>query len=142
MARFTFVSCDPLDLAADLASANETPVLTHYIIVRGDAPPGVQLAQAIHAAGESSSGNIPSGTFAVALAARDEEDLLSLEAELRAAGCPHVPIREPDAPWLNALMAIGIPPCQRELVRPYLRRFSLALRERPQTPEVSHAHSG
>ena len=68
------------------------------------------VAQTIHAAGESSPGNLPDNTYAIALAARDEAHLLEVEDRLRRREVPHHSIREPDAPWNGALMAIGIPP--------------------------------
>jgi hypothetical protein len=75
------------------------------------------VAQTIHAAGESSPGNVPEETFAVALAARSEMELLAIEKRLIAKNIPHAAIREPDAPWCGQLMAIGIAPCDRSLVR-------------------------
>ena len=75
-------------------------------------------AQLIHAAGESARGGVPPGTFAIALAARDEDHLVAIEGQLRAAAIPHWPIREPDPPWLGALMAIGLEPvADRRAVR-------------------------
>lgn len=92
--------------------------LTHYCLIRQDLPRGVLAAQLIHAAGESAPGGLPSGTIAVALAARDEAHLASLELQLRHLGIPHRAIREPDKPWNGALMAIGIEPVvDRALVR-------------------------
>jgi hypothetical protein len=93
--------------------------LYHYCIIRADLPKGTQLAQTIHAAGESSPGNLPTDTRAIALAAKDEAQLLGLEAELRLAGIDFKAIREPDAPYLGALMAIGLAPAVRT---PTLRR--------------------
>jgi hypothetical protein len=79
----------------------------------------------IHAAGESACGVVP-GTFAVALAAKNERELLKLEARLRGANVPHSAFREPDPPWGGALMSIGIEPVQdRRAVRRFLRGFSL-----------------
>lgn len=83
------------------------------MIVRRDLPLGVIVAQTIHAAGESSPGNIPGDTHAVALAADSEADLLALEQRLLASAVPHVAIREPDAPWNGQLMAIGVVPMVR-----------------------------
>lgn len=70
----------------------------------------MKIAQTIHAAGESSPGNLPSNTYAIALAARDEAHLLEIEAKLKSLEIPHHAIREPDAPWSGAIMSIGIPP--------------------------------
>ncbi len=67
-------------------------------------------AQLIHAAGESSPGNLSPGTYAVCLAARNEAHLLEIEERLKLREIPHSAIREPDPPWSGALMAIGISP--------------------------------
>lgn len=83
------------------------------MIIRADLPLGVQIAQTIHAAGESSPGNLPEDTRAVALSVPDEATLLALEARLHAAGISFRAIREPDPPWNGALMAIGLVPVQR-----------------------------
>lgn len=88
-------------------------------------PLGTIVAQTIHAAGESSPGQLPENTYAVALAAENEEDLLVLEFKLKRAGIPHKTIREPDEPYLGAAMAIGIVPCGRSTVRKLLSRFPL-----------------
>ncbi len=68
------------------------------------------VAQCIHAAGESAPGNLDPGTYAVALAARDEAHLLEVAARLGERGVPHHLIREPDPPFLGSATAIGIPP--------------------------------
>ena len=91
------------------------------MIVRSDLPPGPQLAQTIHAAGESGPA-IP-GTYAVALAAPSEAALLRLHDKLVFHGVRHVLIREPDAPYNGAAMAIGIPPQPRGALRPYLKEY-------------------
>jgi peptidyl-tRNA hydrolase len=84
----------------------------HYVIARRDLPVGVLAAQIIHAAGESSPGNLPEGTIAVALGASSEKHLERIERKLRRSSIPHRAIREPDAPWNGALMAIGICPVE------------------------------
>ena len=92
--------------------------LTHYCILRGDLPRGVLAAQLIHAAGESSPGDLPKNTFAVALSAKSESHLGFIEQKLQRLNIPHHAIREPDEPWCGALMAIGIPPVEdRELIK-------------------------
>lgn len=83
------------------------------MIIRADLPVGTQLAQTIHAAGESSPGNLPGDTRAIALSVVSEDQLLDLEARLLAAGIQHHCIREPDAPYLGAAMAIGLTPQPR-----------------------------
>jgi len=101
--------------------------LYHYCIIRADLPLGAKLAQLIHAAGESSPGNLPPETHAIALEAADEAALLKLESRLQQAGIPHTSIRELDAPYLGALMAIGLPPQPRSrLIRKYLSQYKLA----------------
>ncbi len=103
----------------------------HYCIVRSDMPIGNQMAQLLHAAGESSPGNLESGTFAVCLHARTEEQLLITHQKLTEAGIPSVLIREPDAPFCNQATAIGISPGPRERVRRILRDLPLAFRGIP-----------
>lgn len=85
------------------------------------------IAQTIHAAGESSPGGqfLPSDTRAVALSVPDEAALLRLEDELRTAGINFRAIREPDAPYHGALMAIGIQPQPRANLRPLLQHLEL-----------------
>lgn len=93
------------------------------MIVRSDAPPGVQLAQTIHAAGQSAQ--LPDAspasppTIAVALAASPDE-LAALAHALAAADVRHVLVHEPDAPWCGALMAIGMVPSPRVAVRRFV----------------------
>lgn len=82
------------------------------------------VAQTVHAAGES-SGDIPSGTYAIALAAQSELQLLSIEKSLISQNIPHAAIRETDAPWCGQLMAIGIAPCDRSLVRKEVSQLPL-----------------
>lgn len=106
--------------------------LHHFVIVRDDLPRGVLAAQVIHAAGESTDGPVPSGTHAVALAAPSEEALERIEQRLIEHDVPHTSIREPDAPWNGALMAIGIRPMPQS--NPNLRRAVKRLpllKERP-----------
>lgn len=95
------------------------------MVVRRDLPTGTALAQTVHAAGETSPGNLPDHTYAVVLAAEHEEALLKLELRLQLAGIPHKVIREPDSPWNNQAMAIGIVPCGRSTVRKVLSHLPL-----------------
>lgn len=63
---------------------------------------------------------------AVALGARSEESLVELELRLISAGIPHRAIREPDAPYAGALMAIGIEPRRdRSALKPILKGYKL-----------------
>lgn len=83
-------------------------------------------AQLAHAAGESSPGNLPNGTHAVVLAARDEAELLEIEQKLLKANILHKSIREPDPPFYNALVAIGLlPVADRMPVRRILSMYPL-----------------
>lgn len=86
-------------------------------------PHGDQLAQSVHAAGES--GPATSGTHAVVLAAPSEASLLALHERLSYFQIPHVLIREPDAPYFNAATALGIPPQARGPLRRYLKELRL-----------------
>lgn len=81
------------------------------------------MAQTIHAAGESSPGNLPPGTIAVALQVKNEIALLDLEEVLIKNMIPHRAIREPDQN--NELMAIGVIPCEKQLVKQFLGRLKL-----------------
>jgi len=107
--------------------------LYHYVVVRDDLPLGTLAAMIVHAAGESSPGSLPPDTHAVVLAVHDEEALLAVEARLQGASVPHVAVREPDAPWGGALMAIGLQPAPRAALRMYLSSLPLLKGE-------SHGH--
>ena len=85
-------------------------------------------AQLIHAAGESSTGDLEEGTFAIALSARDEADLLAIADRLSAASIQYTAIREPDAPYDGQLMALGLRPKRRSKLYPFLSSIPL-LRE-------------
>lgn len=96
--------------------------LSHYVIVRGDLSPGLQLAYAVHAAGESVSERVPAGTRAVVLASENEGALRELASNLVEAGAPHhvvieagelfsigmVPTCDPPPDCLRALGLAGI----------------------------------
>lgn len=82
--------------------------LYHYILVRRDLPYGVQIAQTIHAAGET--GPAVKGTHAVALHVKDECQLIEFGRRLTEAGFEPYIVFEPDAPWNGAAMAIGLSP--------------------------------
>lgn len=93
--------------------------------MRADLPRGVQAAQIVHAAGESSPGNLPEGTYAIVLTAADEDSLMALGARLIRARVRFVPIFEPDAPFNGALMALGICPRRKEELRRHLSALPL-----------------
>ena len=83
----------------------------------------------IHAAGHSAqlpgacSASPP--TVAVALLA-SVDDLLALARALVHLDIPHVLVREPDEPWCNAPMAIGVVPIERARVRRLFASLPLA----------------
>ena len=98
------------------------------MIIRSDVPPGVQLAQTIHAAGQSAQAldaySASPPTVAVALAASPAE-LALLARALAEADVRHVLVHEPDEPWRGALMAIGMVPAPRALVRSFVAHLPL-----------------
>jgi hypothetical protein len=102
---------------------------THYCITRSDLPLGMMGASLVHAAGESAAlfgAPLPPHTNVVCLATRHEAQLLQVEQALSRKGVPHVAIREPDEPWENALMAIGlVPVTDRSFVHPVTRKLQL-----------------
>lgn len=104
---------------------NREEVTAHYCITRADLPHGTQAAQLIHAAGESSPGNIHSGTFAFALITPNEQALQDLSFALFMGGIPHKCIFEPDAPWTGQMMAIGVCPGPRKKLRKYFSNLPL-----------------
>jgi hypothetical protein len=99
--------------------------LCHYVILRADLPRGIQAAQAIHAAGESSPGNLQPGTFAVALTCPSERALVHVADDLRRAGVRFVAIFEPDPPYDGALMALGLAPARKGVLRRHLSKLPL-----------------
>ncbi len=109
------------------SSAALAEPLRHYVLVRADLPHGMQIAQTIHASGESVRGmDLPSNTHAVGLHARSEAELLAVEAKLKAAGIPHRAIREVDGKHEGQLMAIGVHPLAGKEARRRLSSLPLA----------------
>jgi peptidyl-tRNA hydrolase len=90
----------------------------------------------IHAAGESSPGNLPKGTYAVALTVADEAELRELHARLSAACVPHATIIETDGEHAGQMMAIGVAPGDRQLLRRYFSSLPLSGREPREKKEV------
>ena len=74
----------------------------------------------IHAAGESSPGNLSEGTYAIALAVPDEAALIRLFLRLSQQGVACTPIHEPDRPYNGQLMSIGVHPMLRSRVARFL----------------------
>lgn len=85
----------------------------------------MQFAQLVHAAGESSPGNIPPDTHAVVLSCKDESELLAYAQLLAQHGVPHVLIREPDLPYSGQAMALGAFAEDRTQLRKLLARLPL-----------------
>lgn len=100
-------------------------MIAHYCLTRADIPAGLQAAQLIHAAGESSPGNLPPHTYAIALTCADEGELNTLSNRLFLAGIKHKRIIESDAPYSGQLMAIGIPPQPRSMLKRHLSSCKL-----------------
>ena len=97
--------------------------ICHFVIARRDLPDGFREAQVGHAVGESLLGPHEEGTFVIVLACRDEAHL-ALEADrLEAKGIALVRVREPDAPYLGAMTAVGIRPGRREAIGPHVRHI-------------------
>ena len=69
----------------------------------------------VHAAGESSPGNLPSDTYAVVLAVANEAQLAHEADRLEARGVALVRVYEPDRN--NELMAVGLRPGRKEALR-------------------------
>lgn len=100
--------------------------LYHYVIVRADLPHGMQVAQTIHAAGESAQGVLPEGTYAVALHVAGETELENLLYKLCAARIPYVAVMENAGEYDGQLMAVGICPTRdRDMIRKYVSSLPL-----------------
>jgi hypothetical protein len=104
--------------------------VTHYCVIRADLPVGIMAAMLIHAAGESSPGDLPPDTYAIALCVPDEAAMLDLERRLVALGVAHVAVREPDDPWSGQLMALGLRPARRSAIGRALSSLPLLREER------------
>lgn len=93
--------------------------------MRCDLPIGMIGAQLIHAAGESSPGGLAEGTYAFALAAKDEATLESIADRLDREGVEFTRIHEPDEPYCGQLMALGLSPRKRSRIAPILSSLPL-----------------
>ena len=100
-------------------------MIAHYCITRADISTGLQAAMLIHAAGESSPGNLEPHTYAIALVCDDEDDLEALSFRLFMEGIKHKRIIESDAPYTGQLMALGIPPGPRSMLNKHLSSLRL-----------------
>ena len=114
---------------------DQTTTYYHYIVVRADLTNGQKFAQIAHAAGESAANrDVPEGTHAIILEAKDEEELLDIADFLWYGGIKDYSlIIEPDLPTdENSPLAdgqgtaIGIPPTEsRRAIRKVLGRLKL-----------------
>jgi len=99
--------------------------LSHYVVVRDDLSPGLQLAYAVHAAGESVCERVPAGTRAVVLGCKDEASLRELASHLVATATSHEVIIEHDEAY-----SIGVCPLHGQ-APDCLRSLELAGRPSP-----------
>jgi hypothetical protein len=91
--------------------AEEDKVPYQYILIRKDLPIEVQMINIAHASGESVvEAPIPSTTVCVLLHIENENALLEWEKIIRGKEYSYVLIREPDEPYNNAAMSIGLAP--------------------------------
>ena len=95
------------------------------MVVRADLPRGLQAANILHAAGESSPGNLSRGTHAVCLTVPDELALRALTDRLEAVGLAPFRIIESDPPYTGQLMALGFAPARKEVMRRHLSSLPL-----------------
>lgn len=74
------------------------------------------VANTVHAAGESAG--IPSGTYAVALATADQDELEQIRDRLTKLGVPFSAVTETQGEHAGQLMAIGVEPLRdRSVIR-------------------------
>lgn len=99
--------------------------VTHYCIVRRDIPYGVQAAQLVHAAGESSPGNLSPHTFAVVLTVADAPALVKLANKLTLGGITHKLIVEPTGDYAGQPLALGIVPAKKSYTRKFVSNLPL-----------------
>ena len=92
--------------------------------MRPDLSRGILGVQILHSAGESSPGNLPSGTYGVLLSA-EVDTLCQLEQKLLNNKIPHTAIRETMGVYAGQLMAIGVVPGRRSKLRRYFSSVPL-----------------
>ena len=95
--------------------------------MRSDLSPGEKAAQLVHAAGESArlAPSLPPDTAAVAIVAKDEAELLSLEERLQRGGILFSSIREQEGRRAGQLLAIGCAPAPRATMKVFLSSYPL-----------------
>lgn len=93
--------------------------------MRADLPRNILGLVLFHAGGESSDGSLGPKTHGVVLEVPDEAGLEREAARLRALGVGFVEIREDRPPWNNALMALGVRPARKEVLRKFFSSMPL-----------------
>ena len=93
--------------------------------MRTDIPPGLAFAQLLHAAGESSPGNLEPGTYAVALSGGDRIELEQLADKLESKGVPIHRVVESHGAYAGQLMAIGVEPGPKSVRGKHLSELPL-----------------
>lgn len=113
-------------------SPSSSTLLYHYCIIRPDLPIGDYGAQIGHAYAHSNHLGLalPADTHNVVLRSCKKsackcngQHLLEFEQYLIVNSVQHISIREPDAPWDGALMAIGIYPAPKSQIGHYFRHL-------------------
>ena len=78
----------------------------------------------MHAAREAGDGTpLNPHEYAIALTCTNEAELQAFSEILFYSGIKHKRIVENDAPWTGQLMAIGIPPMKRSVIRKFTSRL-------------------
>lgn len=101
----------------------------HYVVVRKDLSSGSQLAQSVHAAGESADPKPAPGTVAVVLHAVDEKHLEIVKGRLDKAGIRSHSVfeAEDDKRFPGQMMSIGVnPTSDRDSIKRVLGSLPLA----------------
>lgn len=121
------------DAATATPAVAASSCLYHYVFVRGDLPVGLQLANAVHAAGESAlDGAVPEGTRSVVLAAPNEAALRVLLGAL-APRYKLASIVETEGEYAGQMMALGVCPTRD---RSAIRRMTQGLPLAGKSPRV------
>ena len=81
------------------------------------------MAMCCHAAGETGRAEV--GTHAVVLSVPNEAELLRVAERLQRRDVDFHLVKEPDAPFNGAAMAIGLPPGPRQRVLSGLPLYAL-----------------
>ena len=96
------------------------------MLVRKDMSLGQIAAQLVHAAGETATPLPVTGTHAVVLSLKNEEQLFLVAEKLSSRRIPYKVIYEPDSPFNGEATAIGLYPTKdRKQIRRALSRLSL-----------------